>query len=98
VFLGTEGSLSFPGLRLWLLRDTDEPCWKSPLLTSDFELMPNDPYLDQIENSTRTIRGVASAVVGGSDARRSLAVIEAIKEAGATASRVSDTSFLGSSV
>ena len=60
-------------------------------------MIQNDPYLDQIENFTQTIRGVTSALVG-SDALRSLAVIEAIKEATATASRVSVTSLLGGDV
>jgi predicted dehydrogenase len=95
---GTEGSLSFPSLTLWHFRDADEPGWKSPLITSHCEEMPNDPYLDQIENFTKTIRGVASAVVEGSDALRSLAVIEAIKRSWCHASRVSVTSFLGSGV
>lgn len=95
VFLGTEGSLSFPSLKLWHFPDAEEPGWKSPLITSDFEVLPNDPYLDQIENFAQTIRGVTSALVEGSDALRSLAVVEAIKEAIATASRVSVTSLLG---
>lgn len=95
VFLGTEGSLSFPSLKLWHFHDADEPGWMSPLTTSDFETKPNDPYLDQIENLTRTIRGLGSPVVDGLDALRSLAVVEAIREAGATGSRVRIASVLG---
>lgn len=88
VILGTEGSLSFPSLRLWHFQDAEEPGWSSQLTTTDFGVDPNDPYLDQIEDFARVIRGLTAPVVEGSDALRSLAVIEAINEAGVTGSTV----------
>lgn len=89
VFFGTEGSLGFPSLRLWHFQETDvEPGWTSPLGATDFEAESNDPYLDQIEDFARVIRGLSAPVVDGSDALRSLAVVEAIGEAGATGSTV----------
>lgn len=96
VFFGSQGSLSFPSLRLWQYENPDaEPGWTSPLTTTARSLkQPNDPYKDQVDNFTAAIRGNAAPVVSGTDALRSLAVIEAIRESTATGSSVSLTSIL----
>lgn len=95
VFFGSEGSLSFPGLRLWQYKDPDtEPGWTSSLTATERSVDPNDPYRDQVDNFTAVIRGDAAPVVSGTDALRSLAVIEAIRESSATGSIVNLTSIL----
>lgn len=92
---GTEGSLSFPSLQLWHYQNPDEePGWTSLLTTSGHDVEPNDPYLDQIDNFVEVIRGMASPLVEGTDALRSLAVVEAIRESSATGSPVSPESIL----
>lgn len=94
-FLGSEGSLSFPGLRLWRYEDADaEPGWTSPLATTERAFEPNDPYRNQVENFTAVIRGTAAPVVDGTDALRSLAVVEAVRESSVSGSIVSLESIL----
>lgn len=95
VFFGSEGALSFPGLRLWQYEDADaEPGWTSPLATTEKSFEPNDPYRDQVENFTAVIRGTAAPVVDGTDALRSLAVVEAIWESSVSGSIVRLESIL----
>lgn len=92
---GTDGSLSFPSLKLWHYREGElERGWNSLLTTSIREIEANDPYRDQIDNFAGVIRGVAAPVVDGADALRSLAVTEAIRESSSTGSLVRVASIL----
>lgn len=96
-FLGKEGSLSFPDLRLWHYPDGEtEPGWTSTLSVSNFGAESNDPYLDQIVHFSRVIRGVEPPLVDGEDGLRNLAVIEAIRMAAAEGFVVSVDRILGS--
>jgi len=95
MFLGSEGSLSFPSLKLWHYQDADAvPGWNSLLTTWTCDVEPNDPYRDQVDHFAAVIRGIVPPLVAGEDALRSLAVIEAIRESSAQGSTVSLMSIL----
>jgi predicted dehydrogenase len=81
-FLGTSASLSFPSMTTWTYRAADgEPGWHTPLHTKRIDVVPNDPYVDQIAHFARVIRGLETPHVSGAEGLRSLAVVAAVIEA-----------------
>lgn len=100
-FLGTNGSLSFPSMTLWSYDPADgEPGWRSPLharrvgVTGD--LTADNPYISQLRNLARVVRGLEAPVVTGEDGLRSLAVVEAVVSAARTGGLVDvDTIMAG---
>jgi predicted dehydrogenase len=84
-FVGTNASLSFPGLSIWSYDPKDgEPGWMSPLTSRRIDVEQNDPYAAQMIHFARAIRGLETPRVSGSDGLVSLAVVAAVIEAART--------------
>lgn len=94
-FMGTEASLSFPSLTIWEYDDGDgEPGWFSPLHKRRVDAAGADPYAEQIAHFAQVIRSGVQPIVSGEDGLRSLAVVEAVVEAGRTGSLVDIDSLM----
>ncbi|MDE0534066.1 MAG: Gfo/Idh/MocA family oxidoreductase [Albidovulum sp.] len=85
-FMGTEGSLEFPNLRLW--RHDGEENWKHDIEPSDFDLEIPDPYEMQIVHFADVVRGIARPKVDARDGSKTLEAILAIMESSETGRRV----------
>ncbi|MDZ4164766.1 MAG: Gfo/Idh/MocA family oxidoreductase [Smithellaceae bacterium] len=83
-FFGTEASFSFPQGRKNYYQDQAQGGWKEELITEDIALPAGSPYERQISHFCRVIRGEEEAKTSGRDARRTLAVINAVKESAET--------------
>lgn len=88
-FMGSEASLSFPSLTVWTYDEGNgEPGWFSPLHASRAETTEADPYSRQIAHFASVVLGETEPMVSGADGLRSLAVVDAIIEAGSSGSVV----------
>jgi len=76
---GTKGSLALPNAALWSYPGPEG--WWDPISLTPQNFGSGDPLLAQIDNFAGVIRGIAEPVVSGEEGLKSLAVIEAIKEA-----------------
>ncbi|WP_299047281.1 Gfo/Idh/MocA family oxidoreductase [uncultured Tateyamaria sp.] len=83
---GTKGALSLPNLSLWTQKDG--PDWWAPMDQTRVPLPLSDPLKDQIEHFAQVIRGKAAPLVSGADGLRAVQVIEAIKTAAVSGTRV----------
>jgi predicted dehydrogenase len=79
---GHKGALSLPDLRLWSYRG--KPGWWEPLDERVLEVEKAEPLTLQFEHFLDVIGGRAAPLVSGEEALKTLAVIEAIKDAAAT--------------
>lgn len=79
-FVGTQGSLAFPSLRIWHYSDPQLVGWQHPLVNSQQSIEASDPLVRQLEHFCRVIRGEEQPFVSAFDGTRSLAVIQAILE------------------
>jgi predicted dehydrogenase len=80
-FAGTEGSLGFPKLELW--KYAGRKGWYAPLSKQTVEVTSEDSQARQLRHFCRVIRGEEAPRSSGADATRTLAVVEAIKQAAA---------------
>jgi predicted dehydrogenase len=80
-FAGTEGSLGFPKMELW--RYTGKKGWYAPLSKETVGVGNGDSQARQLRHFCRVIRGEEAPRSSGADATRTLAVVEAIKQAAA---------------
>lgn len=87
---GTEASVELPGLRLWRYAGGPRG-WMTPLVPQTLTVTDEDPLLRQIHHFAAVIRGDAAPLVTAADAGRSVAVVDAILRAAASAGRESLT-------
>lgn len=83
-FVGTEGALDFPNLRLWTSRDPARVGWDQPLAVEPVKTFDRDPYLEQLRHLRAVIEGRETPVVSGIDGTRTLAATLAIQESART--------------
>ena len=79
---GQKGSLSVPDLRLWSY--SGKPGWWEPIDSRMLPVEPADPLPLQFKHFLDVIDGSAQPLVPGAEGLKTLAVIDAIKEAAAT--------------
>ena len=76
---GTQGSLSVPTLvHRW--HEKGRESWLEPLTQKRHHVTPSDPYVNQLLNFARVIRGTETPVLSGRDGTRTLATTLAITE------------------
>ena len=80
---GTGGALSIPQLKRWHYAE-DGAGWHHPLLVEQEAFKPDEALRLQLEHFVRVIRREVAPLVSAADAARTLALIEAIREAAAT--------------
>ena len=78
-FTGTLGSLALPRMELWRYREGG--AWHDPLSREILEVEDRDPQVEQLRHFVRVVRGQEAPRIDGADALRTLAVVEAIREA-----------------
>ena len=80
-FMGTEGSLEFPKLKLW--SSDAKPEWRTPLKARELVGAMEDAFINQINHFDQVIQGRAEPRISAQDAtdtlRATLAVYEAAK-------------------
>jgi hypothetical protein len=79
---GTEASLSLPRLELW--RYDGRAAWDEPLLGTREPVAAESPHVRQLRHFCRVIAGTEVPRIDGADATRTLAVVEAIRDAAAS--------------
>lgn len=79
---GQKGSLSVPDLKCWSY--SGKPGWWEPIDCRTLPVEPADPLTLQFDHFIDVIKGEAAPLVSGDEALKTLAVIDAIKEAAAT--------------
>ncbi|MGF6286798.1 Gfo/Idh/MocA family protein [Pseudomonas silensiensis] len=80
---GTGGALSIPQLKRWHYADTDGG-WHQPLLTVQENFSADEALRLQLQHFVRVARREVEPLVSVADAARTLALIEAIREAAET--------------
>ena len=85
---GTLGSLAIPTMRLQRYPSPQERSWHKPLPTSRIDTVVADPLVAQIDHFCDVIRGSAAPRVSIRDGVQNLRVVEAIKRAAETGSRI----------
>jgi len=79
-FAGTHGALAFPRMDMWQYADEGRRGWQHPMQTTHRHVEGDDPLARQLAHFCRVIRGEETAIAGGRDAARSLAVALAALE------------------
>ena len=85
---GTQGSLSFPTMRLRYFPADTEASWWNPFLEEHIEVLRDDPLRCQLAHFVELIMGHAQPRVPVIDGYRNLLVTEAIRDAISTGSVV----------
>lgn len=85
-YTGTKAALSLPSLTFW--HHPGVPDWTQAMTGRALPYDANDPYVAQIEHFAQVVRGEASPLVTLVDGVENMAVIEAIKHAGASGAPV----------
>jgi len=83
-FIGTEGSLELPNLKLWSARDPQQIAWDRPLASTPMKVPEHDPYIEQLRHFCRVIQEGEAPLVSAEDGARTLAATLAVTEAGRT--------------
>lgn len=78
---GTEGALSLPQLRRWRYAEARQG-WHDPLAASVEAVAAGDPLQRQLEHFVRVARGEEAPLMDATDAARTLALVEAVRETG----------------
>jgi len=86
-FMGTEGSLEFPNLRLWT-SNADESCWTTELAATDLGGELEDAYINQLQHFAAVINGDEKPRIDAQDATDTLRATLAVYEAAETGQRV----------
>lgn len=84
---GSEASLAMPKMELWRYEGVT-PGWWQPLQRQPCEVAAVEPLAEQIRHFAAVIRGSEAPITSAADAARTLAVIEAVKQAAATGQMV----------
>ena len=77
---GTEGALSIPQLKRWHYAETGSG-WHTPLLQSEEATPPGEALTLQLQHFIRVARGQEAPLIDAADGGRTLALIEAIRQA-----------------
>lgn len=85
-YSGTRAALSLPSLTLW--RHPETPDWTQKMHASPLSFDDHDPYVAQMAHFAQVARGAAEPMVTLADGVANMAVIDAIKRAGATGAPV----------
>lgn len=80
---GTEGALSIPQLQRWHYAQPGAG-WHQPLLRSSEPFTPGEALRRQLEHFVRVVRGEEQPLTDAVDGGRTLALIEAVREAAAS--------------
>ena len=83
-FLGTEASMDFPGLNKVYYADKNRKGWQHPLSVHTTGVSIEDPYPRQLSHFCRVIRGEEQPRTSGTDALKTMKVIQAVLESGQT--------------
>lgn len=83
---GTSASLAIPHLDLW--HHPSQASWWAPIACERLSYKPEDPLGVQIANFCAVIRGSAEPVVSGREGLNTLRVIDAVKRAAESGTRV----------
>ena len=83
---GSHGSLSLPDLKIWTHPKSRD--WWSPISATTVPRGFSDPLTNQIEHFATVIRGEATPLVSGRDGLRALQVIDAIRIASQSSSKI----------
>ena len=87
-FVGSDGALEFPVLRLWSHRDAAKGDWNEPIAAVPVKTFDRDPYLEQLRHLRAVIEGRETPLVSGADGARTLAATNAIHESARTGAPV----------
>jgi predicted dehydrogenase len=79
---GTHGSLSIPQLEIW--SNAGKRGWREPLVRQREPFVCEDPLKAQIRHFCAVVRGETAPLVSAREGLRTLAVIEAIRQAART--------------
>jgi predicted dehydrogenase len=80
---GTGGALSIPQLKRWHYNEVDGG-WHQPLLQAQESFSTDEALRLQLQHFVRVARREVEPLVSAADAARTLALIEAIREAAET--------------
>lgn len=80
---GTRGALSIPQLKRWHYAD-DGAGWHQPLLRTQETFNAAEALRLQLQHFVRVARGLVAPLVSAADAGRTLALVEAIRQAAET--------------
>ena len=83
-FLGTQASLTFPGMTKVYYADPSKVGWQHPITTEQLNIKSADPYPDQLKHFCNVIKGEEMPRTSGEDARRTLIATLAVHESGVT--------------
>jgi len=84
LFFGTEGTLAFPTMRRFHYASPSATGWEYPIKTEENSVQEQDPLVRQMEHFCAVIRGDEEPRTSGEDALRTLAVIRAVLNSGAS--------------
>lgn len=84
---GSEASLSLPDIRIW--QHHGNRGWWAPISATAVPIEQGNALVRQIEQFVAVVRGEAAPLVSGRDGLAALRVVEAIKQAAQSGSRVS---------
>ena len=80
---GTAGALSIPQLKRWHYTQADGG-WHQPLVSTDEPFSVDQALRLQLQHFVRVARGEVEPLVSAADAARTLALVEAIRQAAET--------------
>jgi predicted dehydrogenase len=83
-YYGTEGVVTFPGMKKFFYRDPAKAGWQYALCEEGIKIDREDPYTRQIRNFCGVIQGKETPKIDGVDARKTLEVALAIQTSGET--------------
>ncbi|SDI17226.1 Gfo/Idh/MocA family protein [Pseudomonas panipatensis] len=90
---GTNGALSIPQLSRWQYAEAGAG-WHQPLLRSEERYTPGASLRLQLEHFIRVARGAEAPLTDAADAGRTLALIEAVRQAAASGQACAPASIL----
>ncbi|WP_265518662.1 Gfo/Idh/MocA family protein [Nitratireductor luteus] len=88
---GTQSSLELPNAALW--SHAEKPSWWEPIGRTPLMRHSADPLVLQVQNLADVVAGRARPVVSGREGLKTLAIIDAIKEATASGKTVEPGRF-----
>jgi len=80
---GTQGALSIPQLKRWHYAEAGSG-WHTPLLQSEEAIPAGEALTLQLQHFIRVVQGTEAPLIDAADAGRTLALIEAIRQAAET--------------
>jgi predicted dehydrogenase len=86
LFAGTKGSLSVPTMELWSY--ASESGWYAPLSRTDVATPVFDPLVEQLRHFLAVMARSETPLISAEDAMGTLAVVEAVRKAALTGTRV----------